>query len=107
VPNADLVIDDAPRGTTPFEGYLSLGAHKIQVKSDGYQSAENSVVVTSADVRLLDVDLPPIPKLYQRWFFWVAIVAVVAAGTATAIALNVERAPTEGTLGITSVGPAH
>jgi hypothetical protein len=107
VPNADLVIDDAPRGTTPFEGYLTLGAHKVQVSSDGHQTAENAVVITSTEVRLLDVDLPPIPKIYQRWWFWTAIIAVVAAGTVTAVALNVERAPTEGSLGITSVGPAH
>ena len=55
---ANLLVDDTPRGTTPFEDYLSLGTHKLEVSAEGYQPAKNSVVISSTDARELNVDLP-------------------------------------------------
>lgn len=106
VPGAQLTIDDAPRGTTPFEGYLPLGTHRLELNADGYDSSSNSVVISSTEPRELTVELAATPRFYQRWYFWGAVVAAVAAGTATAVALTTERPAVEGSLGITSVGRA-
>lgn len=105
-PGATLLVDDTPRGSTPFEGYLPLGTHTIDVQAEGFDHSKNSVVISSVDARELNIELAPTPKFYQRWYFWAGVVAVVAGGTATAIALTTERPATEGTLGITAVSPA-
>jgi hypothetical protein len=104
VPGASLTIDDLPKGTAPYEGFLALGTHRVDVRADGYDTAANSVVISSTEPRELTLELAPTPKFYQRWYFWTAIGAVVGGSIATAVLLTTERPGKEGTLGISAVG---
>jgi hypothetical protein len=103
VPSASLAIDDRPRGTVPFEDYLPLGTHLVHVSAEGFEPVRSSVVIGSMP-RLLELELQRTPRLHERWTFWVAIGAVVAAGVGVAVALVVERPPMAGSLGLSAVG---
>lgn len=104
VPGASLIIDELPKGTAPFEGFLALGTHRVDVRAEGYDAALNSVVISATQPRELTVELAPTPRFYQRWYFWTAIGAAVVGGVATAVLLTTERPGKEGTLGISAVG---
>ncbi len=103
VVGAAVSIDNEPRGTLPFEDYLPFGTHSVDVTAEGYVTAQNSVVI-GTDTRTVNVELSPVPKIYQRWYFWAGIAAVVAGGVTAGIAATTEKAPTKGSLGISSVG---
>lgn len=104
VPGAAVTIDGQPKGTVPFEGYLAIGTHRVEVTAEGYEPGQSQVVIAATDPRKLNLDLAPTPRFYQRWYFWGAVVAVIGAGVATGVALTTERPAVEGTLGITTVG---
>jgi hypothetical protein len=70
VPGANLTMDELPKGTAPFEGFLALGSHRVNVQAEGYDAALNSVVISSTEPREITVELAPTPKFYQRWYFW-------------------------------------
>ena len=108
VVGAAVSIDNEARGTLPFEDYLPFGTHSVDVTADGFVTAQNSVVI-GAEERTINVELSPVPKIYQRWYFWAGIAAVVAGGVAAGVAATTEKEackpPAAGcTLGISAVG---
>ena len=45
-PNAKIFIDDAPKGSTPFNGTVEQGTHKIRLVKEGYAVAEETMNIT-------------------------------------------------------------
>ena len=103
VVGANVSIDNEPRGTLPFEDYLPFGTHSVDVTAEGFVTAQNSVVI-GTEARTVNVELSPVPKLYQRWYFWTVIGVAVAGGVAAGVAATTEKEPKAGSLGISSVG---
>jgi hypothetical protein len=102
---ADLFIDGRLSGITPWEGTVEPGGHEVVAQFAGYEKARQEVLLTPGQTRNLMIDLLPQHDVvlanhgtepssggshafYKRWYFWTAVVGVVAAGTATAVVLS-------------------
>ncbi len=58
VPGAQLYVDGALQGPTPYEGQLPAGAHRIEVRANGYQTHFEQVsLVPSTSTRHISVNL--------------------------------------------------
>lgn len=55
-----VLIDDKPVGITPWSGELSPGAHRVQVRSLGYRSAEAEVQLQAERASDLNLLLEPV-----------------------------------------------
>lgn len=51
------------------------------------------IKLTPEQTASLEVKAAPPAPLYTRWYFWVSIGAVVAAGVATAMAISLSNTP--------------
>lgn len=101
---ATLQLDEAPeRRSVPVETPVSPGSHRVRLSLDGHLPLDTTLVLAAGEVRTARLLLTPETPLWKRWYFWVGVVAIVAAGVTTGIALTTERAPLGGSLGITSV----
>jgi hypothetical protein len=97
---AAVVLDGKEAGTTPLSAPLRdlpTGAHRIELRRDGYLPQTLDVVVARNETTLARADLVEVPLFEQTWF-WVAAAGVVVAtgGTAAAVvAFNLPKsAPT-------------
>lgn len=64
VPGADVYIDDreqGPRGQTPFEAPIPVGAHRLWVERPGYQLEESEIEVGIGEDVTARVDLERVP----------------------------------------------
>jgi hypothetical protein len=59
--NANVFLDDKPRGKTPFSETIEQGEHKIRVELKGYNSHEQNVVVTKEMKKNVSVTLQILP----------------------------------------------
>lgn len=91
-------VDDAESGNVPLDVVVAPGSHQVRLTKEGFVPALTSVLVKAGELRLVDVGLVREPRLYERWYFWVAIGAVVAAGAGVAAAWTIERPAMRGTL---------
>lgn len=103
-PGARLSVDGTPRGQAPLAVDLTPGAHRLSLSLSGHQPRTLEVSLAERESRQVDVELAPErAPLTSRWWFWAGIGVVSAALTATVVALNVERSPSQGSLGTFSV----
>jgi hypothetical protein len=96
---AAVEIDGDPVGYVPLTRDLSTGGHAVRLTLDGYEPEQREVVVNRGQRTTLALELDPQRALYERWWFWTIIVAVVA-GISVGLGVGLyepERAPS-GTL---------
>ena len=99
-PSTTITIDGEPRGPAPIDLELAPGPHRIVLGAPKHDSRSLSLSLARDESRRLDVELlPSSPPLTSRWWFWTGLGVVVAGATAGIIAANVERSPTQGSLG--------
>lgn len=96
VAGATALVDGKPIGTTPAQVVLPAGSHRVVVRSEGYDEAEVSAVVTAGATREVTVDLAKHPGLASKWWFWTGISVVVIGGSVLTYSLLTERKPDSG-----------
>ena len=79
--------------------HVSAGQHVLIATAEGHQTEKVTMTLALGDRREIELELRKPPGLLSRWWFWTGIGVVVAAGAATAVALNIERDPQRGTFG--------
>ncbi|MDI7269593.1 MAG: PEGA domain-containing protein, partial [Myxococcota bacterium] len=100
-PGASVWIDGTPRGTAPLDVEVPPGPHEVRVEADGHASwagtaeAVNGRTVEVAAV-LVPLGTPPGPEgpiepedesIFEAWWLWTIVGAVVVGGAATATVL--------------------
>lgn len=95
---AMAVVDDGESGNVPLDAVVEPGTHQVRLTKDGFLPALTTVLVQAGELRLVELGLQPEARIYERWYFWAAIGAVVAAGVATGIAWSIEKPAPRGTL---------
>lgn len=94
-PDAKIMIDGAVVASGRFERALAAGAHRIEIVAADHKTESRDVMVEAGKDLAVDVTLEQdeAPAITERWWFWAGVVAVVAAGTATGIALGSSKRP--------------
>lgn len=95
---AMATVDDAQRGNVPLDAVVEPGTHQVELVKEGFLRATTTVLVQAGELRLVDIMLQREPRLYERWWFWTAIGAAVAAGVGVAVAYSIERPAPRGSL---------
>jgi hypothetical protein len=93
-------VDGNGSGNVPFDAVVVPGSHQVRLSKGGFISAATSVLVKAGELRLIELGLQPELKVYERWWFWAAIGAVVAGGVAAAVAWSIEGPVPKGTLNV-------
>jgi len=91
VAGATVLVDGKQIGTVPVQVRLTSGEHELLVSHPDFSQARSRVVLGAGEHRQLAVDLDPLPRFYERWWFWTAVGVLAAGGVALGIALNTER----------------
>jgi len=89
-------VDGRPIGTVPVELSVSPGEHAIRVRHDDYRTVDSKVVVHTGERRSLSVSLQHKPRLYEQWWFWGGVGALVTTGVVVGVALTTEKSPAAG-----------
>jgi hypothetical protein len=85
---AEIRIDEHLAAVGHFDGPLSFGKHWIEVVAPDHETQLREVLVEREAELSLAVALEREERaLTSEWWFWTGIVAVVAAGTVTTIAI--------------------
>ncbi|MBN2192931.1 MAG: PEGA domain-containing protein [Polyangiaceae bacterium] len=92
---AQVLVDGKNVGATPAEVRVAPGRHQVVVRAPSRHDAEATVVVEAGERREFQLEPERRPPLLARWWFWTGI-GVVAAATATTLALTLEKQPDEG-----------
>ena len=95
---ATATVNDTESGTVPLDVVVGPGTHQVRLIKEGFVPALTSVLVRAGELRLIDIALQREPRLYERWYFWAALAAVVAGGASAVVAWTVERPALRGTL---------
>ena len=96
---AQVLIDDAFVGETPFEGEIEEGERKITLQTAGYLSHEEQRAIIAGETYFIDLSLtaepPPVVEapFWTTWWFWTGVAVVLAGGTAVAFALSGDGDP--------------
>lgn len=61
-PNANVIVDGAVIGHTPFQGELAPGQHTVAVEMDGRMRQERQITTKEGRDAQLSFALPPLPK---------------------------------------------
>jgi hypothetical protein len=93
-------VDDEERGNVPLDAVVAPGEHRVRLTREGFVPAETTVLVKAGELRLVEVALEPERRLVERWYFWAAIGAVVAAGVGVGVAWSIEGPAPRGTLNV-------
>jgi len=96
VSGAFVHVDGKPLGTVPAELRLAPGEHAIALQHPGYKSATSHIVLRPNEHRSLALTLQRTPRVYERWWFWTGVGAVIATGAVVGIAASTEKAPSKG-----------
>jgi hypothetical protein len=101
---AQVIVDDKPRGMAPVEIELPIGGHTLTVQSAGYTTYQGELVVSGGQTRDVPIEMvkPVVVRkahVYEKWYFWVPITAVVAGAVATGLGVGLTQpSPVVGTL---------
>jgi tetratricopeptide (TPR) repeat protein len=104
VAGARASVDGKPVGTIPTQLLLPPGKHQLKVEHESHEPWESKLDLGPNDNRRLEIELEPLPALYERWWFWTSVGVVVAGGVALAIALSTEREAESGDIPPGQVG---
>ena len=104
VTGAELSLDGKPLGLAPLPDsvWVTPGAHEIAARKDGFLPARKAIEARAGGAEQVAITLPPmvrvaalppgqpapapVPPIYKRTWFWVAVGAAVVAGTVAAVA---------------------
>lgn len=87
--SAEIRIDSRVVASGRYEGALAYGSYVVEVLAPDYVPRAERVLVQSTEEVALNIALEAADRpLTSEWWFWTGIVAVVAAGTVTTIALT-------------------
>lgn len=100
---AGVVVDGERRGLAPIDLELAPGTHDVVLSAPRHADRRLTVSLSGNDARRLDVTLAPsepenVP-ITSRWWFWTGAGVLVAGAALAVVAVSVERAPSEGSLG--------
>lgn len=99
--SAQVLVDGAFVGETPFEGEVESGDRTITLQSTGFLPHEERRLIVAGETYFLDLVLqsepPPIEEtpFYTTWWFWTGVAVVLAGGTIAAFTLGGDDTPTE------------
>lgn len=81
----------APRALTPPTFLVPPGRYLVSAASSGHEETSQEIEVSPGASEDLRLKLPPLPEspVYETWWFWTAVGAVVVAGAATAAAFAI------------------
>jgi len=85
---ATVLIDGLEVGVAPVERSLGPGGHTVEVQADQYETFRREIVLSPRQRRELVADLARSRSLFERWWFWTGVGAVVAAGVIIGIAAS-------------------
>ena len=103
-PGSRVRIDGLDLGDAPVERSLGPGGHMVEVVADGFETYRRELVLTPRQRRDIVAELERERGLFERWWFWTGVGAVVAGGVILAVALSSggQRDPICGGLGCTA-----
>lgn len=103
-PAARVRIDGLDLGQAPVERSLGPGGHNVEVVADGFLTFRREILLTARQRRELFADLERERSLFERWWFWTGVGAVVVGSVILAVALSSggQRDPICGGLGCTA-----
>jgi hypothetical protein len=91
--NAAVMVNGRDAGTTPLDLERRAGTYEVLVQKEGYVPYAQTVTLAAGQQVSIRARLPvEPPDLYQRWWFWTAIVGA-AASIAVTTFVAVYRAP--------------
>jgi hypothetical protein len=96
VAGARVSIDGKPVGTVPVQLQVSPGEHEVRVSAPGYREGFSSVVVPSKGDERLNISLGEEASLFESYWFWGAVGAVLIGGTIVTVAVLTEKEPSKG-----------
>jgi hypothetical protein len=102
VEGALVRIDGVEVGVAPASRRLGQGGHSVEVEADGYDVFRQEVVLAARQQRVLFAELEVGREVYEEWWFWTAVGAVVigAAVVGVVVASSSGQAdPVPGSLG--------
>lgn len=98
VAGALVFVDGKEVGSVPTDVEVEPGEHTVVVRHDDYEEAHTTVVLDAGQTKLHQVDLVPIPPIYERWWFWSGIGAVSATAAVVVVAAFLEGPVEEGNI---------
>lgn len=97
-PGVEVILDDSRVEPEQMSGLrVRAGRHSLRVTAPRYLEETRQIDVPSGGLTVVNISLEPDPAfrqevpLVRRWWFWTVIGAVVAAGTATGLAVGLTR----------------
>lgn len=103
---ASIVIDGQLVGMGATSVELPAGGYALEVSAPGYQTQQRELLIAVGQSRKVSVRLEgSVAKtIRRRWWFWTALGAAVAGGTATAVAVPLTSRAEPPTIGTLSPG---
>jgi hypothetical protein len=93
---AFVSVDGKAAGTVPVELRLEPGEHSVALRRDGYEPALSRVVLRPKEHRSFSLSLQRSAAVYERWWFWTSVGAVLATGAVIGVAMSTERPAAKG-----------
>ena len=99
ISGAQVSVDGISSGNVPAEVPTRPGQHLVSLRKDGYDPAEQSVVVIAGERKQVNLTMAVHETLTSKWWFWTGIGVVVAGAAAiTIVALTQEKTADSGTI---------
>ena len=96
---AQVSVDGVSSGNVPAEVPAKPGPHRVSLRKDGYDPAEQSVVVTAGERKPISLTMAMHETIAGKWWFWTGIGVIVSAAAAiTVVAVTKEKSPDVGTI---------
>ena len=96
---AQVSVDGVSSGNVPAEVPAKPGPHRVSLRKDGYDPAEQSVVVIAGERKPIILTMSLHETIAGKWWFWTSIGVVVSAAAAiTVVAVTKEKPPDSGTI---------
>ena len=102
VEGAVVRIDGVDVGVAPAARRLGQGGHSVEVEAEGYDPFRQEVVLAARQQRVLFAELEVSRAVWEEWWLWAALGAVVVGGivVAAVVASSAGQAdPIPGSLG--------
>ncbi len=99
ISGAQVAVDGVSSGNVPAEVATKPGQHRVSLRKDGYDPAEQSVVVIAGERKQIALTMAVHDTLASKWWFWTGIgVVVTAAAAITIVAVTKEKPADSGTI---------